>query len=403
MLRKNSSMALKLKVTLVRSAIDRPRTQKETVRGLGLRKLNQSRILVDTPSIRGMIRKVQHLVKVESGDDKIHILRAKSAKSRGSTIHHPFVEYVSVAMIGRVIGLAASWEAQEDVPPDGDDEPSDSGVYLPADVHATAKETGGKSNLTIKQHLVPRTHIARFIPQGKTTVWVLFLKQNKIEEKGPKSERFCASRLWSHVAESGWSKAIEDLFHCLLPDLARIKIHDPLIQAALSEYWALCRSRIKVFQKQPRAMNFRDATRVPYTLESRDYAEKKGLGLYSDRGDETRTLCDMLIRRFMDEDLFDLHRNGIRWVVADVVGGPVVLPDYWTTPVIPITPTRILIGCKVDEDVRQAPPQQAEAVNAAIGVCQGKNFIVSSCKETLLKIQKRRMARFSSKDGHGSL
>lgn len=58
-------MALKLKVTLVRSPIDRTQKQKDTVRGLGLRRLNRSVVLEDTPSIRGMIRKVQHLVAVE--------------------------------------------------------------------------------------------------------------------------------------------------------------------------------------------------------------------------------------------------------------------------------------------------------------------------------------------------
>jgi large subunit ribosomal protein L30 len=61
-------MADKLKVTLVRSTIDRPETQKRTVVGLGLRKLNSSVVLEDTNAIRGMIRKVQHLVVVEPAD-----------------------------------------------------------------------------------------------------------------------------------------------------------------------------------------------------------------------------------------------------------------------------------------------------------------------------------------------
>ncbi len=61
-------MALKLKVTLVRSPIDRTQKQKDTVRGLGLRRLNQSAVLEDTPAVRGMIRKVQHLVTVEPAD-----------------------------------------------------------------------------------------------------------------------------------------------------------------------------------------------------------------------------------------------------------------------------------------------------------------------------------------------
>jgi len=58
-------MAHKLKVTLVRSTIDRDKTQKATVRGLGLRRLNHAVVLEDSHAIRGMIRKVQHLVTVE--------------------------------------------------------------------------------------------------------------------------------------------------------------------------------------------------------------------------------------------------------------------------------------------------------------------------------------------------
>ena len=58
-------MALKLKVTLVRSGINRPQDQKDTIKGLGLTRLHKVVELNDTPAIRGMIRKVSHLVKVE--------------------------------------------------------------------------------------------------------------------------------------------------------------------------------------------------------------------------------------------------------------------------------------------------------------------------------------------------
>lgn len=53
-----------IQVTLVRSEICRPETQRRTLRGLGLTKMNRTRKLKDTPAIRGMIRKVSHLVKV---------------------------------------------------------------------------------------------------------------------------------------------------------------------------------------------------------------------------------------------------------------------------------------------------------------------------------------------------
>lgn len=55
----------KIKVTLVKSVIGTKQDHRATVRGLGLRKLNSSAELLDTPAMRGMIQKVQYLVKVE--------------------------------------------------------------------------------------------------------------------------------------------------------------------------------------------------------------------------------------------------------------------------------------------------------------------------------------------------
>ena len=55
----------KIKVTLVKSVIGTKQDHRATVRGLGLRKLNGSAVLEDTPAGRGMIHKVQYLVKVE--------------------------------------------------------------------------------------------------------------------------------------------------------------------------------------------------------------------------------------------------------------------------------------------------------------------------------------------------
>ena len=56
---------MKLKVTLVKSIIGSNQKQIATVKGLGLRRINQSRVLSNTPAIRGMIKKVIHLVQVE--------------------------------------------------------------------------------------------------------------------------------------------------------------------------------------------------------------------------------------------------------------------------------------------------------------------------------------------------
>ncbi|MFN3820790.1 MAG: 50S ribosomal protein L30 [bacterium] len=58
-------MAAMIKVTYVRSAIGHSYRQKRTIRALGLRKLHQSRIFEESPTLWGMIHKVAHLVKVE--------------------------------------------------------------------------------------------------------------------------------------------------------------------------------------------------------------------------------------------------------------------------------------------------------------------------------------------------
>lgn len=55
----------KLKVTQVRSAINRPLRQKRTIEALGIKKLNQPVEHEATPQVLGMINKVSHLVKVE--------------------------------------------------------------------------------------------------------------------------------------------------------------------------------------------------------------------------------------------------------------------------------------------------------------------------------------------------
>lgn len=59
-----------LKITLVKSMIGRPEKHRKVLRGMGLRKLNKTVELKDTPSTRGMITTVSHLVKVEEKSDE---------------------------------------------------------------------------------------------------------------------------------------------------------------------------------------------------------------------------------------------------------------------------------------------------------------------------------------------
>ena len=58
----------KIKVTQTKSHIDRPRVQKDTIKALGLGKINKSKVFEQNPQLKGMIDKVAHLVSIEKID-----------------------------------------------------------------------------------------------------------------------------------------------------------------------------------------------------------------------------------------------------------------------------------------------------------------------------------------------
>jgi large subunit ribosomal protein L30 len=60
----------KLKITQIRSVINRPEKQKRTIEALGLGSPNNSRIIEDTPQMRGMLKVVEHLLKIEAVEAK---------------------------------------------------------------------------------------------------------------------------------------------------------------------------------------------------------------------------------------------------------------------------------------------------------------------------------------------
>lgn len=60
---------MKLKVVQRASGIGKPERQRATLRGLGLTRMNREKILEDTPAVRGMLAKVQHLVEWQPVDE----------------------------------------------------------------------------------------------------------------------------------------------------------------------------------------------------------------------------------------------------------------------------------------------------------------------------------------------
>jgi large subunit ribosomal protein L30 len=80
----------KLQITLVKSPIGQLENQKLTVKALGLRRMQQTVVRPDTPSVRGMVNTVRHLVRVETAADDAALGVVKAAKrGSGATVIRP--------------------------------------------------------------------------------------------------------------------------------------------------------------------------------------------------------------------------------------------------------------------------------------------------------------------------
>ncbi|MCL6229681.1 50S ribosomal protein L30 [Bartonella bilalgolemii] len=64
MMQKKTQISKTITIEQIRSPIRKPQVQCATLKGLGLNKMHRRRILEDTPCVRGMITKIQHLVRV---------------------------------------------------------------------------------------------------------------------------------------------------------------------------------------------------------------------------------------------------------------------------------------------------------------------------------------------------
>ena len=73
-----------LKITWIKSCIGRPQNQRRVVVALGLRRLNHSVTHGDTPTIRGMVNKIQHLLKVEAIEEAAEPAPRRTRRSRAA-------------------------------------------------------------------------------------------------------------------------------------------------------------------------------------------------------------------------------------------------------------------------------------------------------------------------------
>ena len=73
-----------LKITWIKSCIGRPQNQHKVVRSLGLRRLHHSVTHGDTPTIRGMVNKIQHLVTVEEIEEAVAPAPRRTRRTRAA-------------------------------------------------------------------------------------------------------------------------------------------------------------------------------------------------------------------------------------------------------------------------------------------------------------------------------
>lgn len=105
----------KIKITQVKSGIDRPERQKLTLRALGLNKMNASREVEATAQILGMVRKVNHLIKIEETEIENESVPKYTDEIQvaDNTLKLPVAPFESIETIDEEVGLpSASTEFQ---------------------------------------------------------------------------------------------------------------------------------------------------------------------------------------------------------------------------------------------------------------------------------------------------
>jgi large subunit ribosomal protein L30 len=108
----------KIKITQIKSGIDRPERQKLTLRALGLNKLNASREVEATAPILGMVRKVNHLIKIEEteGGSESVPKYTDELQVADHTLELPVAPSESITTVDEEVGLpTASAEFQSTV------------------------------------------------------------------------------------------------------------------------------------------------------------------------------------------------------------------------------------------------------------------------------------------------
>lgn len=293
--------------------------------------------------------------------------------------------YLDAASLGAFLGYLQElleWERTGALP-SGEDE-------LDGALHHRSLETlpGNPHGLVKDQHMITRTHLSWF--GGKDgKVCILQKGQDRVKYVYPKNRIFCAHRLWSHSAEL-WAQPIEREFNKIARHAvaavsagADFRVTN---QNAATEYWALCRARVRVRDFPPRPVNLEGQERDILPQATKDALELDGYAMYSAEGDETRAVASAMLRRLMLMDMQEVEKKRVKWCVGVTDDDSVVLPDLFPYFVVPISHDVLLYG--LPDAVESAPPPgrlpPAMAAEAAQQFFSGaRRFLVARSEKVL--------------------
>lgn len=206
-------------------------------------------------------------------------------------------------------------------------------------------QPGNPNELTHRQHVFPKRSIERFYQDGR--VDFVDLSRGKRRQARADDKMFCGERAWSHGAEHGFMKDIEDAFQALAeaiivdPDVA---LDHEQTETLIKFYglWAhRARNRRLPFQTiRPKSRNLL-GVRIECTEDELELLEKNNIiGTRPNGSWSMRDLMGSVIQGRIDDVLDEFA--GRRWGVLTAAMGEFCVPDFPDNGVIPVTPTLAL-------------------------------------------------------------
>lgn len=199
-------------------------------------------------------------------------------------------------------------------------------------------QEGNPHGLPVRQHVFPRTSIARFA-DGRGRVWVQHVVPPRVYAASPANPIFCAVRAWDARAEWGYMKQIEDAFQ----ELASRTINGTTLSIEAGDkqiadtFFALWRLRAVFKRADKTDVQFDSVTGTKFSHDLEEVLEKAGVSFFREGGKmAAHRVHGLQLQRSIDSEvamLADVH-----WGVLQALDGQFLVPDSPAAAVIPLAP-----------------------------------------------------------------